>query len=276
MIYGAAMVSGAMAYLYCESLDLILRVLVADIVATCVVFGASYGLNNSSLYDPYWSVAPIIIAGFMLSLAEAPDPRFIIAFSLTGLWGIRLTLNWLKTWEGLVTEDWRYQFLAAQTGGGYWWVSFLGIHLFPTLLVFLGCFSFFTLNEANHSPLNLFDLLAVIATLGSIFYEHRADAELHNFRASRHDRSQVLDTGLWARCRHPNYLGEIGFWFGLYLFTVAATFEPFQISLIGPIAMASLFIGISIPLIEKKLLADKPSYSYYQTTTPMLIPYGRP
>ena len=275
MIYGAAMVGGAMAYLYCESLDLIFRILIADIAATCMVFGASYALNNSSLYDPYWSVAPIVIAGFILSLPETPDPRFMIAFSLTALWGIRLTRNWLKTWEGLGTEDWRYQSLAVQTGRGYWWVSFLGIHLFPTLLVFLGCLSFFTLNEANPSPLNLLDLLAVITTLGSILIEHRADAELHKFRASRCDRSQVLDTGLWARCRHPNYLGEIGFWFGLYLFSVAASFEPFQIGLIGPVAMVTLFVGISIPMIEKKLLEDKPNYSHYRATTPMLIPYGK-
>ena len=85
----------------------------------------------------------------------------------------------------------------------------------------------------------------------------------------------MLDTGLWARCRHPNYLGEIGFWFGLYLFSVAATFEPFQIGLIGPVAMVTLFVGISIPMIEKKLLEDKPNYSHYRATTPMLIPYGK-
>jgi len=43
----------------------------------------------------------------------------------------------------------------------------------------------------------------------------------------------------------------------------------------GPLAMILLFTLITIPMIEKKLAADKPGYAEYQRQTPMLLPYGR-
>jgi hypothetical protein len=33
----------------------------------------------------------------------------------------------------------------------------------------------------------------------------------------------VMDRGLWAWSRHPNYVGEIGFWFSMALFGVAVS-----------------------------------------------------
>ena len=42
--------------------DLLWQVALADLVATLVIFGFSVALNNSSLYDPYWSVAPMVMA----------------------------------------------------------------------------------------------------------------------------------------------------------------------------------------------------------------------
>jgi len=91
-------------------------------------------------------------------------------------------------------------------------------------------------------------------------------------RAVRSSRAEVLDSGLWAWCRHPNYLGEIGFWIALFLFGVAAWGGVYPWSWLGPVSMAALFVGISIPMIERKLDADKPAYAAYRRRTRMLIP----
>ena len=48
---------------------------VADLAATLVVFACSVALDNSSVYDPYWSVAPLPI-GIYWTLASGHRPRF--------------------------------------------------------------------------------------------------------------------------------------------------------------------------------------------------------
>src|SRR5579871_5730608 len=114
----------------------------ADVVATVVVFLFSVILSNSSMYDPYWSVAPVPIALFWLSQPGSnglANPRHILIFTLVCLWAIRLTANWAYQWHGVGHEDWRYRDIKRQAGFFYWPVSFLGIHLMPTVLVFAGC-----------------------------------------------------------------------------------------------------------------------------------------
>ena len=50
---------------------LILAALLADLAATVVVFGFSVAFDNSSMYDPYWSVGP---RGDRRLLASAGSP----------------------------------------------------------------------------------------------------------------------------------------------------------------------------------------------------------
>lgn len=41
--------------------------------------------------------------------------------------------------------------------------------------------------------------------------------------------------------------------------------------ILGSIAMTALFLGISIPLMEKRQLANKPDYAAYRQQTRLLI-----
>ena len=76
----------------------------ADLAATIVIFIFSVITKNSSMYDPYWSVAPVIIALFWL-LQPGSDgfanARHVLIFALLCLWAIRLTANWADRWRGL-------------------------------------------------------------------------------------------------------------------------------------------------------------------------------
>ena len=67
VIYTIAALTAALTFVALPHLDLIYRVLMADLTATGVVFIASAAFQNSSLYDPYWSLAPPLIGGFFVS-----------------------------------------------------------------------------------------------------------------------------------------------------------------------------------------------------------------
>ena len=43
---------------------------------------------------------------------------------------------------------------------------------------------------------------------------------------------------------------------------------------LGFVLMGTLFLGISIPLIDKRQLSNKPDYGAYQREVPALIPLG--
>ena len=254
---------------------------VADLVATLVIFLLSMVLANSSLYDPYWSVAPPVVA--VAWAAAAPDhlgggatARQWLVIALVVIWAIRLTGNWAIGWHGFTQEDWRYIMMRDDTHGRlpWWLVSFVGVQLVPTLVVFVGLLPLWpALGTPRHS-FNALDVVAAIVTAAAIAVETIADSQMRAFARNPDNRGRTIDVGLWARSRHPNYLGEIGMWCGLYLFALAA--DPhWWWTIAGPVVMVLLFQTASIPMMETRSLQRRPDYADYQVRVPKLVPLPR-
>ncbi len=244
----------------------------ADVVATIVVFGFSVAFDNSSFYDPYWSVAPIAIAGGLAVQGSGAElGRRVLVVALLGLWGVRLTWNWARGWGGLRHEDWRYVDLRKKNGRAYWVVSFLGIHFFPTVLVFLGCLPLFTALGTSARPLGPLDAVAALVLLGATVLEAVADEQLRAFRRNKTTDGAICDVGLWAWSRHPNYLGEIGVWVGVALFGFAAGDGSIARTWGGAAAMIFLFTVVSIPMIERRSRERRPAWGDYVRRTSMLL-----
>ena len=81
-----------------------LRLLLADVGATALVFVFSVLLNNASVYDPYWSVQPIVIL-FAFLVSHTVTPIGAALLSVVAVWGVRLTANWAYTFRGLDCQD---------------------------------------------------------------------------------------------------------------------------------------------------------------------------
>lgn len=268
LAYAAAGVIAAVTGILLRDLSPIIIVGVADIAATIVVFLFSVLARNSSIYDPYWSVAPVAIALFWLLRPGSnglANPRHVLIFALLCLWALRLTANWASQWRGLGHEDWRYRDIKRQTGGFYWPVSFLGIHLFPTILVFGGSLALWPTLSDRNAQLTWLDVVAALVTLAAIGIEAAADWQMRRFRRSGLSAKHVdaMPQGLWSVSRHPNYFGEVLFWWGLYLF-VPLAYPDFRLVVIGPLLILGLFLGVSIPLMERHLIAGHPEYVEYQ------------
>ena len=91
-----------------------------------------------------------------------------------------------------------------------------------------------------------------------------------SYDPDRHRADGFITTGVWAWCRHPNYLGEVGFWWGLFLFALAAGWGNWW-TIAGPAAMTILFVFISVPLMDRRMLR-RPGYAEYLNRVPALIP----
>ena len=253
----------------------------ADVVATVVVIAGSIAVANSSLYDPYWSVAPPVVAVAWAvqapaGLAAGIRVRQVVVVALVAAWAVRLTGNWVLSWRGMAHEDWRYVDLRRSTAGRlpWWLVSGAGIQLTPTLVVFAGMLPLWPALARPRHGLGILDAAAFAVTAGAIGLEAAADVQLRRFAADPASAGRTMDRGTWAWSRHPNYLGEIGFWCGLWLFGVAAAPADWWTAA-GPLVMIVLFEAASIPLMERRSLRRRRDYVPYQRRVPRLLPRPR-
>lgn len=250
----------------------LLQIGVGTLVATAVVFGASMLANNSSLYDPYWSLQPAAIAVYYLMTApDGPDARVALVSALLLLYSLRLTSNFYRDWPGLTHEDFRYREFRARYGRWYWLVSFFGIHLFPTIMVYLGCLPLYGIASDGAASLSWIDAVAAIVLLGAIVLALVADEQLRTFRRGVGNRGKSMRRGVWVYSRHPNYLGEIATWWGLFLFGLAAGGQWWWTGA-GALAITLMFVFVSVPMMERRALATRDGYRAYREVTPMLLP----
>lgn len=273
LAYLAALAAGLVAGAGLSGRHPLLVTGLADVAATLVVFLFSWRHDNSSVYDPYWSVAPLPILGAWLLAAEpgASAPRAGLATALVFAWGLRLTWNCLARWRSLAEEDFRYREIRARTGAGYWPASLLTIHLLPTGWVFLGLVPLYPALAMAGRPFGWLDLAAALLTGGALLIEAVADAQLRRFLGSRREPGAALETGLWAISRHPNYLGEVLFWWGLWLFGLAAD-PAWWWTVAGPLAITALFTFVSVPWMDRRMEARHPGWLARRAAVPALWP----
>jgi len=157
------------------------------------------------------------------------------------------------------------------TGRAYWFVNFSGIHYLPTVLVYLGCVPLMSALANGSNPVGPLDAAALVVTLGGIWIEAASDRQLFDFVSNNNEPGSLLKEGWWARSRHPNYFGELSFWWGPCLFGIAADgISWWNIS--GAASITVLFVFITIPMIEKRHRAKREGYEEYVRETPVIIP----
>ena len=250
------------------SKDFWLCLLLADIAATLVVFIFSLIFGNASVHDPYWSVQPPVILGIGLAkTADAANNLLAwLIFIVVLLWALRLTANWAYNFKSFEYQDWRYLMLKEKTGRAYPLINFLGIHLFPTLVVYLCILPavFVLVNGASIHPL-CFAFLAV-SLLATVF-QGIADVQMHKFRAE--GSGGFIRSGLWKHARHPNYACEIFMWWGIGLTSVIALGGKWWL-LAGALVNTLMFLFISIPMADKRQ-SRKPGFDEYKKQTRFLF-----
>ena len=257
--------------------------LCADVAATIVVwfFGLLY--ENVSVYDPYWSVFPPVVYLLWTFRTGTWSLPVILLLIAAWYWGWRLTRNWAITFLGIAHEDWRYTKYRSLHPLLFHLINLFGLNMVPTLVVFAAMLPGLRLYEYNLSLHDLFTMygkgfdcylysglllfFGFVVCLASATIQLIADKQSHDFRAA--NPGKVCNVGLWKRGRHPNYFGEMQFWWGIWI--MYAAFGGINWLIFCPTMMSLLFLCISIPLMENRQLQNKPDYAAYQQSTRLLI-----
>ena len=246
-------------------------IFICDVISTIVIWFIGVLINTASIYDPYWSVQTPIIIICLLIKYQNLNVGNLIYLELILFWGIRLTYNYTKTFHDISYIDWRYKQIKEKTGKLYQVVNLLGICLVPTIIVYAASIPSF-LFVIDNLKFEYIQIIGYTVILISVFIEMKADIDLHEFKKIRNDRNEIIRIGLWKYSRHPNYFGEICFWYGVAMVYVFCDFTKNWYYIFGAVLDNALFLGISIPLAEKNLRTYKDGYDEYKKNTSMLIP----
>jgi steroid 5-alpha reductase family enzyme len=173
-------------------------------------------------------------------------------------------------WKGLKHEDWRYLMLKVKSPRTWFLTNLVGINLMPTAIVFLALIPLYY-SIGYGGGINYLIITGFIVSAAAVIVQTISDAQMDLFRKS--DTGNI-DKGLWRHSRHPNYFGEVMFWWGLWIMQMGINPQKW-ITVTGPVVMVFLFVFISIPMMERHIIESKPDYLKYKQQVSMLIPWFR-
>ena len=268
-IYATAALLAISVFLALPHTHIFWRLLVADVAATIWVYLIGIPLKNASVYDPYWSMAPLVVVtpfAFKSTESELGLCLFLLA---VWYWGIRLTCNWAHTFTSLTKEDWRYARFRTHYPQLFQIISLFGINLFPTAVVYLCLLPGVVFLQG--STCNALTLIGFTVCVGSTTLQLVADRQMHRFRHKNAGGNQIIRHGLWKHSRHPNYLGEILMWWGVYCFLLSTAPKKWYLML-GALINTLMFVFISIPMADKRNLRERPGFEQCVRQTRILLP----
>ena len=270
LVFFYYVISFYLAYLITKTtnLDGWLLILVWHITATLFVFLFSNIHKNSSIYDPFWHVAPIPIVFYIANQSPLPDLQLNLVLSAFLFWALRLTYNWYLNWTNLDHEDFRYIDLKDNNRFIAFINDLFGIHLIPTLIVNVSLYPIYeALMSSNLSNLIYIGFILIIL---AVVIQYISDTQMRKFKSNENNFDKTMKYGLWKYSRHPNYLGEVSFWFGIYIFALASGSTSIWL-LACPMVMLALFVFISCPMMDNRSLKKRSDYKEYMDKTPQLI-----
>lgn len=245
--------------------------LLTSLALALPVWALSLRLRDASLADRVWSLliaAPTLSYAFM----QAPDARGLLMLALLGAWALRLAV-YISLRNRGHGEDRRYRAMRERHGAGFGRKSLYLVFGLQAVLAWIVGWPL--LAALTHpAPLTVFDVAGTGLAAAGIVIEATADVQLARFLRSPHREGAVMDRGLWAWSRHPNYFGEACVWWGLGLMALAAGGWSVSWSLLSPLMMTVLLLKVSgVALLEQDIAERRPAYRDYAARTSAFIPW---
>jgi steroid 5-alpha reductase family enzyme len=124
----------------------------------------------------------------------------------------------------------------------------------------------------GHRPVGWLDYLGIGMAAAGLIFEAVADFQLSAFRADPRNKNKVLDRGLWAWSRHPNYFGETAMWWGYFVIGFSASHMWWLI--LAPLLLTFLLLQVSgVVLMEDGIDARRPGYAAYRQRVSAFLPW---
>lgn len=242
--------------------------------------------KDASIVDIFWGLGFVLLAwtaawrpiadGVFGSGAFEPAPRQWLGLALVTIWGVRLAgyIGWRNRGHD---EDYRYQAMRKRVGKAFVWRSLVTVFLLQGALVLLIGAPHVVLQSADLPADHGWvwsDVLAVLLFAVGIYFEAVGDWQMARFKADPANKGKVMDRGVWAYTRHPNYFGDAVCWWSFFVLALGVPGGLWTLP--APILMTILLLKVSgVALLEKTIVERRPEYADYIARTNAFIPGPR-
>jgi steroid 5-alpha reductase family enzyme len=257
-------------------LPILLGVLGAMTVVMLAAWAFGIVARNGGWTDVFWTFG----SGLTLTLAallahppgQPPDARQWVVAVMALAWSARLGV-YLAPRVASHPEDPRYARFREAWGRQYP-LRMLWVTLPQAPTTALLAISVVLAADAPGEGVGLRHVVAVLLFATAILGEGAADNQMRAFRANPANKGQVIDRGLWAWSRHPNYFFQ---WLGWVAYPIIAL-DPARpvtwLSLTAPAVMYGLLRYVSgVPPLEEAMLKSRGDlFRTYQRRVSVFFP----
>ena len=244
--------------------------LAAALLTTTTLWAWSLRARDVSLIDRAWGPLFVLLAWLWLGLMHATHPRGLLVAGLVSVWGLRLGWHITRRNRGH-GEDPRYAAMRADSPATFPWTSLVTVFALQAVLATLVALPIHAaLRPEAPSALVPLDAAAILLWLVGFTFEAVGDAQLAAFKREPANRGRVMDRGLWAWTRHPNYFGDACLWWGFGVFALPTPGAGW--TLLGPVLMTVLLRRVSGVTLLESTMASRPGYAEYVARTSAFLP----
>lgn len=248
-----------------------------SLIVMTAVWVLSVRMQRASIIDAFWGPGFVVVAtACLLSRGDVPWNREqVLLWTMVCLWGLRLGWHLSIRCFGDVEEDRRYAAMRRRHDPGFWWKSLLIVFWLQAVILWFVALPVQLALLGNQAPISVAITIAAVVLWGTgLFFEAVGDAQLRQFRENPENAGAVLNRGLWAWTRHPNYFGDFLVWWGLWLMSLNLG-APIWTVLCPAVMSAFLMKYSGVGLLEKDISERRPAYAEYVRTTNAFFPGPR-
>jgi steroid 5-alpha reductase family enzyme len=246
-----------------HSMEVLLPFLLFSLGINFLMFLIAYALQTDKLTDISYSLTFMLIAGYSYWQSEQSMVDFALLF-LVLIWGFRLG-GYLLYRIQRIGRDKRFDDIRIS------FKSFFLFWLMQGLTCFIVMIPILMAHRADGKVGHwAFWVLGALALVGWAM-EAIADAQKFNFKLR--EPNAFMDKGLYAYLQHPNYAGELLFWWSVS--GACLLYAPWYV-LVGPLWISFIILRFSgISLLQQKWeekYGENPAFQAYRERTWKLLP----
>lgn len=224
--------------------------------------------KRNDIADVAWGLGFVLVAWSTYHRLQNLSAGAWLVLLLVSVWGLRLAGHiYLRNRHK--TEDYRYAAWREAWGKWFWLRSYAQVYLLQGFLLLLVSIPVIQ-SLVGYATLSWPLLIGAMIWGIGFYFEVVGDYQLSQFIKNPNNKGKILQSGLWARTRHPNYFGEVTQWWGIYCMALSTAEAGWTI--IGPLVITILILKVSgIPLLEEKYKND-PAFAVYKKRVPVFFP----